>query len=80
MHHNQHSGRIFDRLSNYSDESLLKELRRIAKVLGTTSLTLDQFEEHGRCSYALLKQRFGGLSRRELVSLLHRTQKGGGSC
>jgi hypothetical protein len=42
---------------------LLNELRRIAKVVGRTSLTLKDFEEHGRCSYALLKQRFGGLSR-----------------
>lgn len=60
--HNQHnSNRAIDRLSDYSDESLVKELQRIAKVVGKTALTLKDIETHGKCSYALLKKRFGGL-------------------
>ena len=50
-----------DRLSDYSDESLLRELKRIAKLLGKDALTLGDIENHARCSYAILKQRFGGL-------------------
>jgi hypothetical protein len=38
-------------------------LRRIANALSRSSLTLRDIEQHGRCSYALLKQRFGGLCR-----------------
>lgn len=52
---------MLDRLSDYSDQSLLTELRRIANAVGRTSLTVRDIEDHGRCSYALLKQRFGGL-------------------
>ncbi len=61
MNQTQHRDRILDRLSDYSDESLLNELRRVAKDIGKTSLTLEDFEKYGRCSYAILKQRFGGL-------------------
>jgi hypothetical protein len=53
--------RTLDRLSDYSDESLLRELRRVSGALGRTSLTMGDIESHGRCSYALLKRRFGGL-------------------
>jgi hypothetical protein len=62
MQHKNNSLRVLDRLSDYSDKSLLDELRRVANALGRTSFTIRDFEEHGRCSYALLKQRFGGLS------------------
>jgi hypothetical protein len=31
-------------------------------VVGRASLTIQDIEQHGRCSYALLKQRLGGLS------------------
>jgi hypothetical protein len=58
---NYDSHRVLDRLSDYSNASLLKELRRIANAVGRTSLTLEDIEQHCRCSYALLKQRFGGL-------------------
>lgn len=50
-----------DRLSDYSNESLLRELMRVAKLVGKESLTLQDIEDHARCSYAILKQRFGGL-------------------
>jgi 5-methylcytosine-specific restriction endonuclease McrA len=63
MHDNQESHRVIDRLSDYSDEALRSELRRIAHSLGRTSLTIEDIEKHGRCSYGLLKQRFGGLRR-----------------
>jgi len=53
--------RVLDRLSDYSNESLLVEIRRIAEVVGSSDLTLDDIEKHGRCSYTILKQRFGGL-------------------
>jgi len=58
----QNSIRILDRLADYSDESLLTELRRVANVVGRNSLTIQDIENHARCSYAILKQRFGGLN------------------
>ena len=63
MPHNYGPYRVLDRLVNYSDESLLNKLRRIATALGGASLTIKDIDEHGRCSYAILKQRFGGLHR-----------------
>jgi len=54
---------VLDRLADYSEHSLLDELRRIANTLGRNSLTIRDIEKHGRCSYALLKLRFGGLRR-----------------
>jgi hypothetical protein len=57
----KHPTRRLDRLSDYSNESLLDELRRIARVLGRTELTMDDVENHGRCCYEILKKRFGGL-------------------
>jgi len=52
---------VLDRLADYSDQSLLNELRRIANAVGRNLLTIKDIDEHGRCSYALLKLRFGGL-------------------
>jgi hypothetical protein len=48
-----------DRLSDYSDESIFAELRRIAKSLGRP-LTMDDVES-AKVSYGLLKKRYGGL-------------------
>ena len=53
--------RSLDRLADYSDDALLAELRRLADYLGTSRITIRDIDDHGRCSYALLKQRFGGL-------------------
>ena len=50
-----------DRLGDYSDEALLRELSRVAQVLGKDTLTISDIDTHARCSYALLKKRFGGL-------------------
>ena len=58
----QNRSRVLDRLADYSDESLLKELRRIASAIGRPFLTLEDVEKHARCRYTLLKQRFGGLT------------------
>src|ERR1700693_6226145 len=58
----QNRSRVLDRLADYSDESLLKELRRIASAIGRPFLTLEDVEKHACCRYTLLKQRFGGLT------------------
>ena len=50
-----------DRLSDYSEKSLLEELRRVARLLGKNTLVMSDIETHARCSYAILKMRFGGL-------------------
>lgn len=55
--------RTLNRLSDYSDESLLKEVRRIASLAQGHRLTIDFFERNGRCSYAIIKNRFGGISK-----------------
>lgn len=55
------SAKIIDRLSNYSDELLLDELRRVAKQLGRDQLSIQDIEDQSRCSYETLKRRFGGL-------------------
>ena len=54
--------RSLDRLADYSDDALLAELRRLADYLGRSRITIRDIDDHGRCSYALLKQRFGGLT------------------
>jgi hypothetical protein len=55
------SERVLDRLADYSNQSLLEELQRVADVIGTQALTRSDIEKHARCSYTTLKQRFGGL-------------------
>jgi 5-methylcytosine-specific restriction endonuclease McrA len=50
-----------DRLGDYSDESLLRELRRVAQLLEKDTLTMSDIDAHARCCYAVLKKRFGGL-------------------
>jgi len=50
-----------DRLGDYSDASLFRELKRLAQLLGKDTLTISDVDTHARCSYALLKKRFGGL-------------------
>ena len=51
-----------DRLAEYSEKALLAELRRTAKQLGKSQLTIRDIDAYARCSYATLKQRFGGLT------------------
>lgn len=56
------SERVLDRLAQYTNQSILDELRRVAGKIGTQALKRSDFEKHARCSYTLLKQRFGGLN------------------
>lgn len=51
-----------DRLADYSDDALIAELRRLADYLGRSRITIRDIDVHARCSYALLKCRFGGLT------------------
>ena len=50
-----------DFLTDYDDESLLAELRRIASVTGSTAVTKAQINNIGRVSYSALARRFGSL-------------------
>ncbi len=53
--------RSFDRLSDYSDDAILADLRRLSQQLGKTEVSIDDVDALGRCSYALIKKRFGGI-------------------
>jgi hypothetical protein len=52
--------RFIDRHADYSDESILRELRRVAHELGKETLTKADFT-HAKLCYTTLKHRFGGL-------------------
>jgi HNH endonuclease/Homing endonuclease associated repeat len=52
-----------DFLTEYDDASLLAELRRIAKVTGSSVVTKSHIKGVGRVSYSLLARRFGSLRR-----------------
>lgn len=52
-----------DRLADYSGAALLEELRRVSEQLHKKSLTIEDIKTHAKCSYAVLKKRFGGLRR-----------------
>lgn len=62
MPQDQRAHKVLDRLSNYSNESLLKELIGITEIVGRTSLRIADIEKHGRCCYEMFKQHFGGLN------------------
>jgi len=47
------------RLSDYSDESLLNELRRVAKKLGKGTLTAREYEKHSKAGVNTILRRFG---------------------
>jgi len=50
-----------DFLTEYDDESLLAELRRIAKATGSDTITKAQINSAGRVSYSAVAKRFGSL-------------------
>ena len=52
-----------DFLTDYDDETLLDELRRIARVTGSNTVTRAQINEVGRVSHSALVRRFGSLRR-----------------
>jgi len=62
MSYDQRSRQVLDRLSDYSKESLLTAMHRIAGIVGRSSLTIVDIEKHECCSYEMFKQRFGGLN------------------
>ena len=47
------------RLPDYSDKSLLNELRRVAKELGKDTLTQKEFNQHSRTNHSTIVKRFG---------------------
>ncbi len=47
------------RLSDYSEESLLNELRRVAKILNKDTLTEREFKQHSKASCNVIIRRFG---------------------
>lgn len=61
---------IEDSLRGATDEELLDELRRCARSLGQDTVTIAQFEEHGRCHPCTIQRRFASwttaLARAEL--------------
>ena len=50
-----------DFLENYSEETLAKELRRIAEKIGTDTISKKDIETHGKISYSVINKRFGSL-------------------
>ena len=48
-----------NRLSDYSDESLLNELRRVAKKLGKDTLAMREYKQHARTGTNVIIKRFG---------------------
>lgn len=50
-----------DFLVDYDDQSLLAELRRIAKARGSDTVTTADIESIGRVSYSVVAKRFGSL-------------------
>jgi hypothetical protein len=52
-----------DFLTEYDDEALLAELRRIAKAVDSTTITKAHINRVGRVSYSAVARRFGSLRR-----------------
>lgn len=55
--------RTLNRLPDYSDHSLLEEVKRVSEILCSVDFTIGEFEKYSRCSYAVIKKRFGGLAK-----------------
>ena len=49
-----------DRLTEYTDEALLKEIIRVASFLGGKAITKKAFDMHSRVSASTVQKRFGG--------------------
>ena len=50
-----------DFLPDYDDTSILAELKRLAKIRGSDTVTKADIDTHGRISYPLIVKRFGSL-------------------
>lgn len=60
-----------DFLANYDDASILVELKRLAGILGSGTVTNADIDAHGRISYPLVVKRFGSL--RQALQMAHLT-------
>jgi hypothetical protein len=60
-----------DFLADYDSASILAELKRLAEVRGSDTVTKAYIEEHGRISYWLVAKRFGSL--RQALQMAHLT-------
>lgn len=49
-----------DQLVSYDDESLLKEMRRVAALIPEQAITQSRYERHGHASVSVIRRRFGG--------------------
>jgi len=47
------------RLTDYSEDSILEEIRRVAKLTGSTKLGKTFFTEHGRVGHSTINRKFG---------------------
>lgn len=62
----------FNRLSEYSDDAILTEIRRVAELVGTGKLTIAEFSVHSKVGISTLRRRFGSWPRAlELAGLAH---------
>jgi hypothetical protein len=50
-----------DFLEDYGDAAILSELKRLAGIRGSNTVTRADIVAHGRCSYAVVVKRFGSL-------------------
>lgn len=48
-----------NRLSDYSDESILDEIRRVAELLNERPLTINSFDKEGKVNHTTITRRFG---------------------
>jgi hypothetical protein len=60
-----------DFLADYDDASILAELKRLAEIHGSDTVTKANIETHGRISYPLVVKRFGSL--RQALQMAHLT-------
>ncbi len=66
-----------DTATRYSDETLLEELRRVAKLVGEPVLTYADFDRHSKISSVTVSRRLGGwFSALERAGLAHMCSKG----
>ncbi len=68
-----------DFLEKHDAESIVGELKRVADLLGTTTLTAKDLEKHGRAKYHAVRNQFGSLRKALDAAGLKSTRFVGGS-
>lgn len=63
-----------DFLTEYSEQSLIEEMRRIARQLGIDTLSRDDIDQHGKMSSSVVLKRFGSLRQALQVAGLRPTR------